>query len=87
MNLPQNNTNIKTTITNLFLGEPLETFRVPWADSPGRNVRAVPLLIFIPEVPSSSLSWDTDYPDWGFRGFPQFLQANAGITPSDRPQQ
>jgi hypothetical protein len=25
---------------------------------------------------------ETGYPDWGIRGFPQFLQSNAMIVPS-----
>jgi hypothetical protein len=32
----------------------------------------------IPEVLPSDLRQDTDYLDWGFRGFPQPIQANAG---------
>jgi hypothetical protein len=35
----------------------------------------------IPEVAGLKLGPETDYPDWGFRGFPQFLQENAGIVP------
>jgi hypothetical protein len=34
----------------------------------------------IEEVSGSNLDWDTRYSDRkGFRDFPQFLQANAGI--------
>jgi hypothetical protein len=34
-------------------------------------------LLRIREVPDSNLGLEADYPDWGFGGFPQFLQANA----------
>jgi hypothetical protein len=37
------------------------------------------LLLRIREVPGSNLSPVTGYPDLGFCGFPQSLQANAGI--------
>jgi len=37
-------------------------------------------------VPSSNLGRGTDYPNWGFHGFPQLLQANAGPVPKIRPQ-
>jgi hypothetical protein len=33
-----------------------------------------------------SLDLETGYPDWGFRGFPQSLQANAGTLFSITPQ-
>jgi hypothetical protein len=38
-------------------------------------------LLRIREVPGSDLDPETDYPDWGFCGFPRSLQANAGIVP------
>lgn len=38
-------------------------------------------------VPGSILGWDTDYPDWDFRGLPQCLQENAGIVPCNWPLQ
>jgi hypothetical protein len=34
-----------------------------------------------PKISSSlNLSSETGYPDWGFRGFPQFLQVNFGMV-------
>jgi hypothetical protein len=39
------------------------------------------VLISIRNVPGSNLGWDIDYPDGGFSGFLQCLQANSGIYP------
>jgi hypothetical protein len=44
-------------------------------------VKWLTLLFPIWEVPGSNLSLETSYPDWGFCGFPQSLQANARIVP------
>jgi hypothetical protein len=43
------------------------------------------LLLHVREVPCSSLSLETSYPDWDFYGFPRFFQANARIVPLIRP--
>jgi hypothetical protein len=37
-------------------------------------------LIRIREVPGSNLGPETGDTDWGFRGYPQSLQANAGVV-------
>jgi hypothetical protein len=47
----------------------------------GRVVIA--LVLRTRQVPVSSVGPETGYPGWGFRGFPQSLQANAGIVPSN----
>jgi hypothetical protein len=41
---------------------------------------------YISEVLDSNLGHETVYPTDGFRGFPQFLQADAGIVPRLNPQ-
>jgi hypothetical protein len=33
------------------------------------------------EAPGTNLGLETGYPDIGFSGFPQYIQANAGIIP------
>jgi hypothetical protein len=33
------------------------------------------------EVPGSKLGPEIGYPDYGFRGIPQFLQGHAGLEP------
>jgi hypothetical protein len=43
-------------------------------------VKWLTLLLRIGEVPGSNLGQETGYPE-GSRGFPQSLQANAGIVP------
>jgi hypothetical protein len=49
---------------------------------PNVVVEWLTLLLGIREVPSSNIGPATDYADdWGFRGFGQSLQANAGIVP------
>ena len=40
---------------------------------------AVTSLAYIPDVPSSNLYRDTDYPDWFFVTFYQSVLANSGI--------
>jgi hypothetical protein len=42
-------------------------------------VKCLPLLISIWVVPVSSLGLETSYPDWGFHGFTQSLQANSVV--------
>jgi hypothetical protein len=44
-------------------------------------VKWLTILLRIREVPDSNTGPQTGYPDWRFRGFPQHLQANAGIVP------
>jgi hypothetical protein len=46
------------------------------------NAVVVLILLRIREVPDSNLGLETGYPDWGFCGFPQLLQANASIYQS-----
>jgi hypothetical protein len=40
-------------------------------------------MLRIREIRSTNLGPETGYPDWGFCGFSQSLQANAGIVPSN----
>jgi hypothetical protein len=35
------------------------------------------------KIPGSYLFQEAGYPDWGVRGFSQFLQASAGIIPQN----
>jgi hypothetical protein len=53
---------------------------------PLKFVKAIIHLSFTLEVPDSDLSWNTDYPEWGFSGFSQSFQVNAEIIPQARPQ-
>jgi hypothetical protein len=44
-------------------------------------ITAASLLTCIREGLGSNFGPDTNYPDGGFRGFPQSLKVNAGIVP------
>jgi hypothetical protein len=44
------------------------------------DLERLTLLVHILEVLGSNLGQDTGYPEWGFHGFPQSLQVNAGIV-------
>jgi hypothetical protein len=49
--------------------------------SPNIMVERLTLLLHIWEVLAPNLGPDSSYPDLVFRGFPQSIQANAGIVP------
>jgi hypothetical protein len=44
---------------------------------PVKQVGSITPVTTIMEVPASTLSWGTSYPDWGIIGFPQLFQANS----------
>jgi hypothetical protein len=57
-------------------------------DCPHNEQVAVTILLLssVRKAPASNLDRDTQYPDWGFRGFLQYLNKNVGIVSQIRPQ-
>jgi hypothetical protein len=48
-----------------------------WKTIAERFISAARLWIRMREVLASNLDRDTGYPDWGFRGYPRFLEGYA----------
>jgi hypothetical protein len=53
---------------------------LPRLQLPNVVVKWLTLLLRIRDFSGSNLGPETGFPDWDFRGFPQSLQANAGIV-------
>jgi hypothetical protein len=56
-------------------------------NSPNFAFEWAELLLLIREETDWNPDSETGHPDWGFRGFLQFLQANTGIMSHIRPRQ